>query len=445
MDSKQPKSIDSNSIVATVSYSAQSDLTTAAETSIKQQLIALTGEIQRIQQAISKAESNIEKAESDKDIVNRDYWRGEKAQLRDNEKLLRTKENILLEQQKLLTEQSIHSEIRATVDELSGCIKRIKFQPPVEIKSFNSSRFFYAHVYRNLADILMQTCQQLDIDMDQLQHPRYYWLPKLPTLAERLAVRKTIETEQQWTEFIDQWIETNNMSSLILYFVAGELSPSIIERPPVISPPRLPLDSDEKKSEPASDHGLTGRDGTVCVICKHEDHVENAHIVDKSRSELLIDAPNAPEIDDIRNLFRLCPNHHTSFDLFEWTLVQHGDENSNIFMVRPTPVRPELSKDIIMHLQKYITFKDPAPPGYLFLLKQLARFKVPCRVCKALYLPTSLPGHYNSHKGKKATKKWKGKPHLLPVPCDCSEADRGTTHWQLYCHIVEKHATLLYQ
>ena len=36
------------------------------------------------------------------------------------------------------------------------------------------------------------------------------------------------------------------------------------------------------------------------------------------------------------------------------------------------------------------------------------------------------------------------KPHLLPRPCDCAEAERGTTVWQLYCHVVSKHSELLY-
>jgi hypothetical protein len=31
-----------------------------------------------------------------------------------------------------------------------------------------------------------------------------------------------------------------------------------------------------------------------------------------------------------------------------------------------------------------------------------------------------------------------------PRPCDCAEAERGTTVWQLYCHVVSKHSELLY-
>ena len=68
------------------------------------------------------------------------------------------------------------------------------------------------------------------------------------------------------------------------------------------------------------DHELNARDGDMCVICGI-DKVENAHVIDKHRAELLVGAPNAPDIDDIRNLFHLCPKHHVSFDRFEWTLV----------------------------------------------------------------------------------------------------------------------------
>lgn len=49
-------------------------------------------------------------------------------------------------------------------------------------------------------------------------------------------------------------------------------------------------------------------------------------MIDKSRAELLSGAPDAPPIDDLRNLFQLCPNHHTSFDRYEWTLVEERRE-----------------------------------------------------------------------------------------------------------------------
>ena len=54
-------------------------------------------------------------------------------------------------------------------------------------------------------------------------------------------------------------------------------------------------------------------------------------------------------------------------------------------------------------------------------------------------------GHYGgAHKTAEEKAQWKDLPHLLPRPCDCAEAERGTTVWQLYCHLIDKHSELLY-
>ena len=106
--------------------------------------------------------------------------------------------------------------------------------------------------------------------------------------------------------------------------MAGELSPSLFERPTPPSPPRLPAaDAEECNSEPESVRGLAERDGGECFLCSYP-HPEAAHVVDKHRAELLEGAPNAPEVDDVRNHMQLCPNHHSSFDRYEWTLVEVG-------------------------------------------------------------------------------------------------------------------------
>ena len=60
-------------------------------------------------------------------------------------------------------------------------------------------------------------------------------------------------------------------------------------------------------------------------------------MINKSRAELLSGAPDAPPIDDLRNLFQLCPNHHTSFDRYEWTLVEERrSEDGAGFWLRHT-------------------------------------------------------------------------------------------------------------
>lgn len=345
----------------------------------------------------------------------------------------------------------------AALQELVRLLKRVVIQPPVEVRSYNSSHHFSAAPYRCLADITLQTCREFGIPAAQLtDQARFYWLPEMPgaALNDRLQQRKTLRTERDWEQFLDAWNEQHNARLIVLYFVSGELSPSLVECPPPPSPPRLHRFDDEEKSEPQSDHGLSERDHGRCIVCGHEAHVEAAHVVDKHRAELLDGAPDAPQINDLRNLWQLCPNHHASFDDYEWTLVEEertlaDGVTATGFWVRPTPIKPKPSPDISLHMQKFIRFPQPdrSPPGYLFLLKQLGRFPVPCRVCDTLFDPKSLPGHYGgTHRTDEEEKaKWKGKSHLLPRPCACPVEMRGQTPWALYCHIVAKHRELLYE
>ena len=358
-------------------------------------------------------------------------------------------------------------------------VKRVVFQPPVQIRSFNSSAHFFSPSYRSLGELFLHTFKEFDVQPETCPEPRFYWLPPgdLST-AERVTQRVTIRDEARWGTFLDDWNEQahGGAALITLYFVAGELSPSLFERPTPPSPPRLPAaDAEECKSEPESVRGLTERDGGQCFLCAHP-HPEAAHVVDKSRAELLEGAPDAPDVDDVRNHLQLCPNHHASFDRHEWTLVEvdagaargsasasssNGSSSASCarcFYVRATPVKPHPDADITSHMQTAYLFSSSgrAPPAYAFLLKQLGRFKVPCRVagCGELWLPSGLPGHYSgAHKTAEERAQWQEvgengkahmKPHLLPRPCDCAEAERGTTVWQLYCHVVSKHSELLY-
>jgi hypothetical protein len=341
------------------------------------------------------------------------------------------------------------------VSELIPLLKRVLFQTPVEVRSFNSAENFIISEYRNFGSLLVQTFSKFSIEADRAPDARFYWLPpasRETTIQQRLEKRVTIRSSQQWEEFLKAWeaqTEASQRNLITLYFVTGDLSPSLVQRPPPPSPPEFPRE-EEEKSEPASSHGLTARDKGRCVICEHED-VEAAHIVDKHRSELLEGAPDAPPIDDPRNLLQLCPNHHTSFDAYKWTLVaeqrvvEKGGPAVWGFWIRPTPAKPEASADIRGRMQTFIQFSHPSPPTYSFLLKQLGRFPVPCRVCQVLFEPKALPGHYGgAHKSAAEKALWKDKPHLLPRPCACPADVAGQTPWALYLHVREKHHDLLY-
>ena len=330
---------------------------------------------------------------------------------------------------------------------LAITVKRVMMQAPVYIRCFNSSEYFQSQSYRSLSDLFLQSCLHFSVDATQVgSGMRFYWLPDNDpgaAIGVRLASRRTIRTEPEWSTFLDEWNLNQNGRFVVVYFVTGELSPSLVQSPKPPSPPRIELDREKVKSEPASDHGLNARDSSRCVICGHRDHVDAAHVIDKSRSELLHGAPNAPPIDDIRNLFQLCPNHHKSFDSYEWTLVEEIRDGSSGFWLRPTPLLPYPSEDLTRYMQTFIRFNDPSPPAYTFLLKQLGRFKVPCRLCGVLFLPSAIWGHYNG-KHKKREKEWKGLPHLLPVVTECSCDYPRSDVWGLYRHMITKHKELLY-
>ena len=344
-------------------------------------------------------------------------------------------------------------------------VKRVQIHDPVEVRSFNSQDNIIISEYKNFGSILVQTCAKFGFSPSSVPHARFYWLPPADaasvsssssactagiSLDQRLAQRKTIRNNSDWDKFIDEFEELH-LSLITLYFVSGDVSPSLIQCPPPPSPPRIELQ--EEKSEPASSHGLTARDQGRCIVCDHHDHVEACHIIDKHRDELLSDdVPDAvPSIDDLRNLIQLCPNHHTSFDCYEWTLVAEyrqvtaGAGKVWGFWVRSTPVKPNPSPDISLRMQTFIQIADPCPPTYSFLLKQLGRFDVPCRICGELFNPRGIATHYNKkHSGQED--EWKDLPHLLPNPCPLLCDQRGTfnTYWELYCHIIQKHKHLLY-
>ena len=339
------------------------------------------------------------------------------------------------------------------IKEQGSIIKRVVLQPAIEVySSFHADAHFFAPTCRSLFELFKHTFEKFDVNPSAFVNPRFYWLPSGDlTTQQRIDQRKTfsqsIADGEKWNSFVEEW----SGETITLTFVAGEESPAFFSRPPP-SPPRLrSVDGDEVKSEPESVKGLAERDGQVCFICGVA-NPEAAHVVDKHREELLFGAPDAPEVNDVRNHLQLCPNHHSSFDRFEWTLVETHKHSASSgssqisFLVRRGLVNPLPGTDIISpYMQKEYHFSNSArsPPSYLFLLKQLGRFKVPCRCCGQLWDPHGLPGHYGgAHKSDEEKQRWKDLPHLLPRPCEC--ADRGTTAWELYCHVVNKHSKLLY-
>lgn len=113
------------------------------------------------------------------------------------------------------------------------------------------------------------------------------------------------------------------------------------------------------------------------------------------------------------------------------------------FWLRPTPGLLRPSADLSAFMQTFIRFCEPSPPVYSFMLKQLGRFSVPCRVCMQPFTASAIRGHYKGqHKDRKDD--WKDKPHLLPRISGCVCGHRGDTAWALYCHVLDKHRELLY-
>ena len=184
------------------------------------------------------------------------------------------------------------------------------------------------------------------------------------------------------------------------------------------------------------------------MVCGYKDSVEICHIVDEKRSELLVGVPDAPDVNDVRNFIQLCPNHHTSFDHYEWTLVE---ERSVPFKARKCQ-----ATGYALHLSNLLALISPCIclPSFnsinllhlhiSFLLKQLGRFEVPCRVCNKLFSAGGIWSHYHAQH-KKRKKEWRDLPPLLPHIPDCHCDGRGDNPWQLYCHVVKHHPQVLYR
>lgn len=159
-----------------------------------------------------------------------------------------------------LTEQlSILAAVIAKQRESIELMRRALFPPAVEIRRLNSATNdrFHADPYRSLAELIIQSCRRFGVDGAACA--RFHWLPALgqgAPIGERLDGRRTLRNERDWQRFLDHWNEQYGAGQqlIVLYFVPGQLSPSLVQRPPPLPPlsplSRTPLGQvDEEKSE----------------------------------------------------------------------------------------------------------------------------------------------------------------------------------------------------
>jgi hypothetical protein len=116
-----------------------------------------------------------------------------------------------------------------------------------------------------------------------------------------------------------------------------------------------------------------------------------------------------------------------------------SEESLSVFTVRRTPAtKPGMGIEL---LPLFLTFKEPVPNRHLFLLKQLGRFEIPCRVCHVPFVASGHAGHKIAHKSKAEKKKLK-KPFLLPNVCRCQVS--WASAWELYSHVLANHGSELF-
>ena len=164
---------------------------------------------------------------------------------------------------------------------------------------------------------MQATCVQFLLDDATIQNPRFYYFPGGLATREGIDKRTTVRNE---TDF--QALGSAFPSTLInLYFVYDQgayQSPAIAARPSGSSFLEASFDvSADQRSERESVEGLRIRDGPCCILCGNL-VVNNCHILDKHRSELLHGMPTPPEhgVEDLTNYITLCANHHAMFDKY---------------------------------------------------------------------------------------------------------------------------------
>jgi hypothetical protein len=312
--------------------------------------------------------------------------------------------------------------------------KRVQFSPAVDVRKFNENRRFMTHSHFSLTAIVTETIKEFGLS-DVLK-PRFY---VIPDDGFRVESRIVIKTEEEWNHLVTERIDDSNLSPIKLYFICDDSSP-----PPSlpITPPRAPVSDMFAKdaSEPASCQSLDERDGRHCLLCD-ADTVENCHIVDKSRGELLF---GIDDIDSTRNMVQFCSNHHVLFDRFQFTLVPCDDSKECCeFIVALTPLSCDKpSNTLSRYVGKKVSFSDKttSPLPHLFLLKQLGRFKLRCPHCEKAFTPNGLPSHIVAKHKDEQNKKSDKRP--LPAMCSCDDEFNNIT--ALYDHMTSKHRDELY-
>jgi hypothetical protein len=313
--------------------------------------------------------------------------------------------------------------------DLVHLMKRVSFSVPVNVCLLNQSANFWAQSTVLMSQTVALAQQRLGIQ--DAVDPRFYFIP--PTgVQDRVVIRNQAE----WERFFEE--SANEGRTPKLYFVCVGDSPPALYPPRPLSPPRADLEAPDQ-SEPSASPSLKDRDEHVCKVCG-QDVTEGCHILDKARAELMV---NLGDINDTRNLLLLCPNHHTEFDNFQFTLVaETSDPECLRYIVSPTPqTRSPPSRCLRDHFAQVVEFSgggDNAPLPHLFLLKQLGRFKVPCSECDRSFASSAWAQHMTkSHPDKKATTR------PLPRICSCSGTDDLSAQ-ELYDHAIGEHLGLLY-
>ena len=205
------------------------------------------------------------------------------------------------------------------MDRIAQRLRRVEFMLPpssFRVTLFQSADYFQCTAL-GFVELVRTCCIQFQLTEGIVKHARFYYFPKGLATRDGIESRKTVHNQSDWMHLVEECADT----LINLYFVydfGTYQSPAMVARP---SGPTLlqgPAEAyDHTRSEKESVEGLRQRDGPGCVLCGSLT-VNNCHILDKHRLELLNGMPNAPDhgVEDLTNYITLCPTHHAMFDRY---------------------------------------------------------------------------------------------------------------------------------
>jgi hypothetical protein len=319
--------------------------------------------------------------------------------------------------------------------------RRVQVAPPVRVSRFNyASDFFFDQSSCSLAQLLRASIRHFNI-AGEVPMARFYSFP-----SEGNGEHVTFRQEQEWRDHVDACIAAGQTAALSIIFVCEEGSPppSMPGTPP--SPPQVP--GSPQNSEPERDTEVEQRDNNACVICGETSNPQLAHVVDKSRPEMVegLGIPNN-DVNSRLNMMLLCANHHGNFDKFEFALVPtSSDAHCDQFRITPVTAAGAshtVAASLRALFHRVVTLHSIAglqhPPPHLFLVKLLLRFELPCSHCGMLCKPNGYWAHVAKTHGRTENDRYP-----LPKPCSCDVVLDTPT--ELYKHMVKdrEHLKLLY-